>query len=34
MPFSEFEARRDDALNVVPNDWGIVKARLEARQIL
>ena len=34
MPFSEFEHRMDAALEIVPNDWGIVEARLKARNIL
>lgn len=33
-PFSTIEDRLDDALNIVPNDWSIVRRRLEARGIL
>ena len=33
LPFSEIEGRFDDALNLVPNEWDIVEARLRARQI-
>jgi hypothetical protein len=33
-PFSEIEHCLDTALNIVPNDWGVVEARLKARKIL
>jgi Glycosyl transferase family 2 len=32
-PFSEIENRLEGALNIVPNDWAIVRTRLEARGI-
>ena len=34
MPFSDFEPRLRDALNLVPNDWEDVQRRLEIRGIL
>jgi hypothetical protein len=34
MPFSDIKDCLDSALNIVPNEWGIVEARLKARQIL
>jgi len=33
-PFSEIENTEETALNVVPNDWSLVEARLKARRIL
>jgi glycosyltransferase involved in cell wall biosynthesis len=33
-PFSEIENRMETTLNVVPNDWAVVEARLKARNIL
>ena len=33
-PFSNIENRLDSALNMVPNDWGIVEARLKGNGIL
>ena len=33
-PFSEIEHRLADALNIVPNDWDIVKWRLKGGKIL
>ncbi len=33
-PYSEIENNWETALNVVPNDWGVVEARLKARRIL
>jgi hypothetical protein len=34
LPYSEIENRLDAALNIVPNDWRAVEARLKARGIL
>jgi hypothetical protein len=34
LPFSEIEHCLDTALNIVPNDWGVVEARLKARKVL
>lgn len=34
MPFSDIGNRLAEALNIVPNDWGIVEARLKRRGIL
>jgi hypothetical protein len=31
VPFSHIESRMDEALNIVPNDVEMVKARLKAR---
>ena len=33
LPFSEIESDLDTTLNLVPNDWRIVRARLEARGV-
>ena len=33
-PFSDIQDRMDSALNMVPDDWNIVAARLNARNIL
>lgn len=34
MPFSDIENRLDTALDIVPNDWNVVEARLKARKVL
>ena len=34
MSFSEIENRLDAALNIVPNDWNVVEARLKAHNLL
>jgi Methyltransferase domain len=34
MPFSDFEHRMATDLDIVPNDWRLVEARLKARNIL
>lgn len=34
MPFQDIQDRLDDSLNIVPNQWEFVEARLKRRQIL
>jgi hypothetical protein len=34
VPFAEIDNNMEDALNMVPNDWGVVKARLKTRAIM
>jgi glycosyltransferase involved in cell wall biosynthesis len=34
LPFSNIEGCMEDALNIVPNDWDLIVARLQARSIL
>jgi hypothetical protein len=33
-PYSEFEGKLDASLNIVPNDWESVSARLAARGLV
>jgi len=34
VPFEAIEGNREAALNIVPNDWSIVRARLQGRQVM
>ena len=34
LPFATIEGRMEESLNMVPNDWNLVEARLKARGVL